>query len=244
AAFLNAERCEILKDVSSIYSADPKLISHAKKITELNYDHLLEMTFWGAKVLHYRSVELAKVKDVKLYVGPAHNYENNSASKSEGTLIHGEFMFESSRPLAVNSHSKVLEISIAAQQFSDALDIFNNFTLKHNIGTPQVLCGFIKDSKIHLYITAPNEILIAIENVDYKQLPFIKIENANLCSTSLTCTGSSLNETLKHVTSELQKNNIHVHYFTQSAMSLNYIIDQNQKDNALKALHHIIEMSV
>lgn len=61
SAALNAKHCEILKDVPSIFSADPNLIPESKPISTLYYEPLMEMTFWGAKVLHYRSVELAAV---------------------------------------------------------------------------------------------------------------------------------------------------------------------------------------
>jgi len=81
AAAFNAERCEILKDVPAVFTADPNIVKDAKPIELLNYDQLMEMTFWGAKVLHYRSVELAKIRDVTLYIGPASN------KTSDGTTV-------------------------------------------------------------------------------------------------------------------------------------------------------------
>ncbi len=61
---------------------------------------MMEMTFWGAKVLHYRSVELAKTKNVLLYIGPA--AQNTDA----GTLVtaKGPTMYESCQILSLNSH--------------------------------------------------------------------------------------------------------------------------------------------
>ena len=141
AAYLKADRCEILKDVPSIFTADPKVVKTAKPIKKLHYDHLMEMTFWGAKVLHYRSVELAKLKNVKLYVGPA------AHQNSEGTSIQGDFMFETSKPLAVNSHSRVFEIIVKKLNISNAINELFNTLQKNQISVPQVLTGYEKTQK-------------------------------------------------------------------------------------------------
>ncbi len=238
AAFLNADRCEILKDVSSIFTADPKLVPQAQKITQLNYDHLLEMTYWGAKVLHYRSVELAKIKKVKLYVGPAHDH--NHGQSSEGTIIHEGVMFESSKPLAVNSHSKILELAIQTDTPAQAFDILFQAFQKSNIAVPQILNGFVQNKKTHVLLTAPPEILSAIEAMDFTKHPQLQVVNNELCSVSLTCTGSTLNDTLVAVTKKLSEINIQPAYFIQSAMSLNYIVEQNRKDQTIQTLHSLI----
>ncbi|MCB0412133.1 MAG: aspartate kinase [Bdellovibrionales bacterium] len=57
AAHFKAKRCEILKDVPGVFSADPKLVSNAKLYDQLGYEHLTEMCWWGATVLHSRSVD-------------------------------------------------------------------------------------------------------------------------------------------------------------------------------------------
>ncbi|AZZ35742.1 aspartate kinase [Bdellovibrio sp. qaytius] len=238
AAYLNADRCEILKDVSSIFTADPKLVKQAQKITQLNYDHLLEMTYWGAKVLHYRSVELAKLKKVKLYVGPAHDH--NHGQSSEGTIIHEGVMFESSKPLAVNSHAKILEMAIHTETPAQAFEILFSALQKSNIAVPQILNGFVKSGKTHMLLTAPPEILAAIESMDFNKHNQVSVVNNKLCSVSLTCTGSTLNDTLMAVTQKLQQNNIQPAHFIQSAMSLNYILDLDSKDKAIQALHSLI----
>src|SRR5579864_8418528 len=66
AAVLKAERCEIIKEVDGICSADPRIVSEAKPLRVLDFASLSEMCFWGAKVLHFRSVELAQSRNVPL----------------------------------------------------------------------------------------------------------------------------------------------------------------------------------
>ncbi len=68
AAALHANGCEILTDVDGVYTADPKLVPVAKKIEALSPDEMLEMATLGARVLHGRSVELARRFSVPLVV--------------------------------------------------------------------------------------------------------------------------------------------------------------------------------
>jgi aspartate kinase len=237
AAYLNADRCEILKDVSGIFSADPKWVSQAQKISHLHYDHLLEMTFWGAKVLHYRSVELAKIKKVHLYVGAAAEMPNSN----DGTQIHEDVMFESSKPLAINSHNQVLELSIPTEHITAALEFLTEVLQKNNIALPQILNGFCNKKNVHFLITGTKENLMAIQNLNTKNLNGISVVQSHICSVSLTCTGSSLTDTLLSVTQKLRQHNIHPLYFIQSAMSLNYIVHKDDQEKTIQTLHKLIE---
>lgn len=83
AGALEADQCEIYSDVDGIYTTDPRIEPHAKKLDSISYDEMLEMSSLGAKVLQSRSVELAKKLNVKLYA-------KSSFSENEGTLITKE----------------------------------------------------------------------------------------------------------------------------------------------------------
>ncbi|MCL2768168.1 MAG: aspartate kinase [Synergistaceae bacterium] len=72
--------CEIYSDVAGVYTADPKLISGARKLDAITYDEMLELAALGAKVLHSRSVELAKIYNVTLYCA-------STFSDEKGTFI-------------------------------------------------------------------------------------------------------------------------------------------------------------
>jgi aspartate kinase len=90
AAYLHANRCEILKDVDGVMSADPKIVPEAKTIPVLNFEQMLEMSLWGAKVIHHRAIQQAISKNVDLYVGPVENFK---MSKAAGTQISAEDEF-------------------------------------------------------------------------------------------------------------------------------------------------------
>ena len=85
AAGLNADRCEIYTDVDGIYTADPRLVSKAQKMTTIGFEEMLELASYGAK-MNPRSIELGMVYQVPILVASSFNDE-------PGTLIHdGENM--------------------------------------------------------------------------------------------------------------------------------------------------------
>lgn len=80
AAALGADRCEIYTDVDGIYTADPRVVPEARKLSEIGYEEMLELANYGAK-MHPRSIELGAVYKVPIYVA-------SSFSDTPGTLIH------------------------------------------------------------------------------------------------------------------------------------------------------------
>ena len=68
AAALGADRCDIYTDVDGVYTADPRIVTHAQKLHKVAYEEMLEMASLGAKVLQTRSVEMAMNHRVKVQV--------------------------------------------------------------------------------------------------------------------------------------------------------------------------------
>jgi len=83
AASLKADFCEIFTDVDGVYTTDPNIYSKARKLKKVSYDEMLSLAGAGAKVLHPRSVELAKMYEVPVYV-------KSSFSEDRGTLVTRE----------------------------------------------------------------------------------------------------------------------------------------------------------
>ena len=104
AAALHADRCEIFTDVDGVYTADPRIVKNAMKLDEVTYDEMLELASLGAKVLHNRSVEMAKKYGVELVV-------RSSLNRSEGTVIKEKVKME-----------KMLITGVAADTFFFIVD--------------------------------------------------------------------------------------------------------------------------
>lgn len=83
AAALGASVCDIFTDVDGVYTADPRIVKDARRIDVISYEEMLELASLGAKVLHSRSVELARKFNVPLRV-------RSTFSDGEGTKVIGE----------------------------------------------------------------------------------------------------------------------------------------------------------
>ncbi len=80
AAALDAEVCEIYTDVDGVYTADPRLVSNARRIERISYEEMLELAACGAKVLMLRCVEYARRYAVPVHV-------RSSFSSRPGTWV-------------------------------------------------------------------------------------------------------------------------------------------------------------
>ena len=87
AAALHADRCDIYTDVDGVYTTDPRIVPKARRLDKVSFEEMLEMASLGAKVLQVRSVEVAMVHKVKLYVRSSFD---DPAHPKLGTLICGE----------------------------------------------------------------------------------------------------------------------------------------------------------
>jgi aspartate kinase len=86
AAALRADKCEIYTDVDGVYTADPRVVKTARKLSEISYDELLELAASGSKVMQSRSVEFAKKFGVIFEV-------RSSFNQNPGTLVKEEVAY-------------------------------------------------------------------------------------------------------------------------------------------------------
>ncbi|HET9950959.1 MAG TPA: aspartate kinase [Candidatus Eisenbacteria bacterium] len=86
AAALEAEECEIYTDVDGVYTADPRIVPGARKLAALSYDEMLELASLGAKVLHNRSVEIARRYGVPVHVRSSFNWNEGTRIRKGGSM--------------------------------------------------------------------------------------------------------------------------------------------------------------
>jgi aspartate kinase len=72
AAALDAEACEIYSDVEGVYTADPRVVPQAQRLSELSYEEMQELAEAGAKVLNAQAVEFAKERGIAIYARASH----------------------------------------------------------------------------------------------------------------------------------------------------------------------------
>lgn len=226
AEYLKAERCEILKDVDGVYTADPKLVTEAQRIHQLSTAHFLEMTSWGAKVLNSRSVQLALEKNVPLYIASAEN-EN-----LEGTLITNTISnpAEKQKPLALNSFKKIFEIQLTdtLKNFSD----FEEYLRRHNINGVHLQ----RQYNSSFYVSAADEVLQAIADFENQQSGY-KIANANLSSLSLTLSHPCQEADFQKIDEILISSQFKVHHAFLSGYSCHFFMAAEHRISSVQKIH-------
>jgi aspartate kinase len=75
AAVLRADACEIYTDVTGVFSADPRVVPDARRLTRISFEEMLEIAATGGRVLQLRSVEFARNHGVPLHVRSSFTWE-------------------------------------------------------------------------------------------------------------------------------------------------------------------------
>ena len=105
AAAMHADLCQIYTDVEGVYTADPRKVENAKKLSEISYDEMLELATLGAQVLNNRSVEMAKKYNIELEV-------LSSLAKAPGTIVKEKTKMEKMLISGVAKDTDVARISV------------------------------------------------------------------------------------------------------------------------------------
>jgi len=103
---LESEQVIIWKDVSSMMNADPKYFHDVKPIEKISYDEVIELAYYGAKIIHPRTIQPLKKKNIPLYI------KSFIDRDSVGTMVFENLEIESSIPLYILKNNQIL-ISIS-----------------------------------------------------------------------------------------------------------------------------------
>jgi aspartate kinase len=108
AAALGADRCQIFTDVRGIYTADPRMVPHARQLSIIGYEEMLELAHQGAQVMQVRAVELGWVNDVVIEV-------LSSFEDAPGTLIKEDPLVEQRNKVRGLAHDRnVAKVTVNA----------------------------------------------------------------------------------------------------------------------------------
>ena len=151
AAVLHADLCEIYTDVDGVYTADPRIVPNARKLPEITYDEMLELATAGAKVLHNRSVEMAKKYSVPMVV-------RSSLNESEGTIVKEVVKMEKMLITGVAADKNTARISVIGVEDRPgiAFKIFNKLA-KNNINVDIILQSVGRDGTKDISFTVSQD---------------------------------------------------------------------------------------
>lgn len=236
AAALHADACEIYTDVEGVYTADPRIVPNAKKLKEITYDEMLDLASLGAKVLHNRSVEMAKKYDVQLVVRSSLNYE-------EGTVVKEEVKVEKMLISGVASDKNTARISVIGVKDEPgiAFKVFHTLA-KNNINIDIIIQSVGREGTKDISFTvAQDNLQDAIEILEEarEKLTAVRIEHEDeVAKISVVGAGMMSNPGVAAKMFEaLYSEGINIKMIATSEIRVTVLVDETEAERAVKAVH-------
>jgi aspartate kinase len=229
-AAINAEAIEIWTDVSGIMSCDPRLVENVKYIPELSFDEASELAYFGAKVLHPKTIWPAIKKDIPVYVLNTYEPEHlgskivkNVEKKKEVTGLtykKGITVITAKSTRMINAHGYLSRIFQVFEKYKKPVDM---------LSTSEVSVSMTVDSKENIpEIINELKDIAHITTGENKAVIYVVGENI---FTDIDITG--------HVFSIMSNMRINIEMVSIcfSGISIGFIIDEDKAQEAIKELH-------
>ena len=236
AAVLHADKCEIYTDVDGVYTADPRVCKNARKLDVITYDEMLELASLGAKVIHNRSVEMAKKYNVELVV-------RSSLNNSEGTTVKEAAKMEKLLVTGVAADSNTARVSVIGVEDKPgtAFRIFNTLA-KNHINVDIILQSVGRDGTKDISFTVASDDLEATLNLLEENKERLTIQNitynADVAKLSVVGAGMMSNPGVASKMFEAMYNSrVNINMISTSEIRITVLVDEKDIDKAMNAVH-------
>ena len=242
AKIFNADSCEIYTDVDGVYSSDPNKIPVAKKIDNISYEEMLELSSLGAKVMQSSAVQTAMIHDIPLEV-------KSTFTNRKGTKIFGQENINYNKVITGVAYSKdEAKITLIGVQDKPgvAAEIFEPIS-KSQINIDMVIQNVSSDGKTtDLTFTIKREefdkTIDTIKNnkkIKFKELSFKKdVSKISIVGAGMVTTPGVTYKMFRALASE----NINILAISTSEIKISVIINDIDTLRAVKKLHSIFEL--
>lgn len=236
AAALKADACEIYTDVEGVYTADPRVVPGAKKLQEITYDEMLELATLGAKVLHNRSVEIAKKYGVQLVV-------RSSLNEAEGTIVKEEVDVERTliSGVAVDKNTARIAVIGVADKPGTAFKIFDLIG-KNNINIDIIIQSIGREGTKDISFTVARDDakeVVALLEKNKSRITAQRIEcDETVAKVSIVGAGMQSNPGVAAKMFEAIYNvGINIRMIATSEIRVTVLMDEADADKAMRAVH-------
>lgn len=242
AAALRADKCEIYTDVTGVFTTDPRVVKHARKLPSISYDEMLEMANLGAGVLHPRAVEFAKNFGVRLEV-------RSSTEKENGTLVEEEATMENNlvvRGLAFEGNVTKITIEDLPNGLNTLSSVFS-LLAENGVNVDIIIQSVNKQERTNISFSIETAILDeTIELLErYKSLlQFGSIQHEDgLAKVSIVGSGMISNPGVAaQMFKALSEQDIMIKMVSTSEIKVSTVVDQQDMIKAIETLHDVFEL--
>ena len=236
AAAFRAKLCQIYTDVDGVYTADPRIVPNARHLDEITYDEMLELASQGAGVLHNRSVELAKKFRVDLEV-------LSSLERKPGTKVKEVTKVEKTTIAGVAKDTSIARIALIGLRHNPgvAFQVFDLLS-KHNINVDLILQSIGREDSKDISFTVHEKDLedaqeILTENQEVLCFDHIEVDG-NIGKVSIVGAGLMTNCGMAaRMFEALYEAGINIQMINTSEIRVSVLLDENDVDRAVRAIH-------
>jgi len=224
ASAINADKCYIFSDVDGIYSADPKVVENAKKLDNISYEEMGEISDAGSKVLHNRCIKIGEEFNTNIIA--AGTFEG-----SEGTKVVKDI--EKSKVKSIVKNTNMIRYILKKPGLFDRKETYEIYTEITSNNIP--LYHFRSNDDIEFYITKDNRNkLEKILETKYSQFKYEDSKKVKLSVIGYGITND--NKCLLKITDILSKEKIEVISIDMSQTKIELIVNDID-DSIVKKLH-------
>ncbi len=236
AAAMHADLCQIFTDVKGVYTADPRKIENAKMLKAISYDEMLELATLGAQVLNNRSVEMAKKYGIELEV-------LSSFTNTPGTIVKEAAKMEKMLISGVAKDTEVARISVMGvpDEPGLAFKMFSKLSAK-NINVDIILQSIGRDGTkdISFTVAKSNAKEAAAVMEDYVNTVGGKSVSVDEKVAKVSIVGAGMESHAGVATKmfeALYDAHINIRMISTSEIKVSVLIDEDDADAAVKAIH-------
>ncbi|MFH0908777.1 MAG: aspartate kinase [bacterium] len=242
AAAIKADKCQILKDVEGIYTANPRVVPDARKLNVISHDEMLELASLGAEVLQSRAVEFAKNYGVVLEV-------MSSFVEKPGTLVREEV--ENMEDIVVRgiaadkAQAKVSMMGIADRP-GIAATVFKALA-KANVNVDMIVQNVGDKGHADLSFTVPrgdvSKTRKVVDSLKGELDPREVNVDEDIAKVSIVGVGMKSHSGVAFkMFDTLARNKINIGMIATSEIKISVLIKKDKADDAVRALHKAFEL--
>ncbi|MGB2600051.1 MAG: aspartate kinase, partial [Candidatus Omnitrophota bacterium] len=237
AKVLKAKVCEIYTDVKGVYTADPRVVKDARKLSTISSEEMLEMASLGAQVMQARSMEVASKFGIPIHV-------RSSFSSEEGTLITKEVRDMEDvlvRGVTANKNEAKVTVCDVPDRPGEASILFEQLA-KAGINVDMIIQNISRTRSTDISFTIDKKDLDKTKEVIKKVVKKIGAKGArydsDIAKVSVVGIGmrSHSGVAAKMFTS-LASAKINIEMISTSEIKISCVISRKDTDKAVRAIH-------
>ncbi|MEC8405056.1 MAG: aspartate kinase, partial [Verrucomicrobiota bacterium] len=244
SAALNADICQIYTDVDGVYTADPRVVEHASKLSEIAYEEMLELASSGSKVMQNRAVEFAQKFDVVFEVRSSFNNNPGTIVKEEAASMEAVVV----SGVALDKNQAKVVVSDLPDHPGTAAELFNALA-DADISVDMIVQNIGREGKANMTFTVPRDAINRAEKTVEELFPDEAqgklFEASDIAKVSVVGVGMRTHTGVAaKLFAALAQAGVNIQLVSTSEIKIAVGIDPKEAEKATRIIHDAFELGI